>query len=81
MSELLKVFWEDIDEKGIKAKCIYYIERETYSVEVTKDKLFLKEEWKRRGYVPLYGIDVDDYDHSCRVAEKLAQEVEKELEI
>ena len=74
------ICWEDTDDKGITAKCVYEPEKMTYHVTVSKGDL-VKTESFGQTFTPTFGMDVADQQESGAIAEKLAKEIEKELGI
>ena len=51
------IFWEDIDPKGIRAKCEY--SDGIYTITVAKDETKLTETFGQT-FTPTFGMDVDD---------------------
>ena len=84
MDEMVWLIWEKTDSKGIKARCEYDRDTDTFSVQVTKDAAVRSSSFKRICVmsIPWAGIDaLDDYPTSMMLAESMAQEIEKELGI
>lgn len=72
--------WSGTDDKGITAKCIYHSIPNLLEVIVSKDSHKYSEVFPCM-FVPTFGLDVQDHDTSCMIAEKLAQKIESELKI
>jgi hypothetical protein len=70
------LFWQETDSTGIKAKCEY--QEGVFTVTVSKDSL-MKTESFRQSFTPTFGMDVEDLAQSTDIAERLANELEKEL--
>lgn len=70
-------FWSGTDNKGIKAKCLYDNMTNTYEIVVSYNQIMKSEKFKAN-YVPLFGMDILDMNISQQIANKLAEEIEKE---
>jgi hypothetical protein len=72
--------WRDTDSKGITAICEYITEQSRFKVSVSfKDKTHFQ--WFSASFEPRFGMDVIDLQESQKIAEQLAQVIEKEFKI
>lgn len=74
--------WEDKDKKDIRAVCFYNWDTKSFIIEVNKEQLIKKESFIKKDWAPpSFGMSSEDLFMSNEIAEKLAQEIEKELGI
>ena len=76
-SRLIKVY-ENIDHLGFKCIVEYDEITNNYLVEVTYSGCIKTEEFLAFN-VPIYGIDLADLAKAQEIAERLAKEIEEEL--
>ena len=73
-------FWKDTDSKGITAKCEFEPINFNYIITVSYGNT-VKTEKFRCSFEPRFGMDIIDSNQSMMIAEKLALEIEKELNL
>jgi len=74
------IFWEDTDKTGIKAVCSYDSLKRMYTVTVSKGDT-VKSKSFGQTYTPTLGMDAADTNTSGFIADELAGEVKKILNI
>jgi len=72
--------WEDTDSKGVYGRCEYNIETRQYSVTVSYKHVRYFETFDA-AFEPRFGPDVADMNVATRIAEKLADKIDKEFEL
>ncbi len=75
-------FYDTTEKVGdLKVKCEYDLDKEEYIVTVYTDEKSRSRTFKRLGFEPRFGMDVEDWNHSYRVAEEIAVRFDKERAI
>lgn len=72
--------FKDKDSKGIELECNYLASSHEFEV-IVKFKTTIKKETFKASFEPRFGMDVVDSNQALVIAEKLAQQIERELNI
>ena len=76
--ENAQIFLDEVDPKGIKAKCTY--NKGYYTLEVSYNDIKHTYEWFHT-HPPIFGMDVCDVQEMMEKAEELAVLIEQECGI
>ena len=69
-------FWEETDSLGVTVECDYRTEEEKYYLRCYRGDHIEETSWRRLGYEPAFGWDVNDSSHAQRLAEELSASIE-----
>ena len=75
------IFLDTEDDKGIKLVLSFDGKKAEYTVTVSKDNIKKVESWSAHWGTPTFGPDVADQNEAMIRADRLAEEIEKELGI